>query len=95
MTRPQLTEREQRYLQDLRRLPASIRSRVVGWAIELLPSIGLFSYGLVKESKLFLVAGFLSLLYFSVWRMYSQLSGFRMIQSRYQKQLSSAESKSA
>ena len=95
MTQSQLTEREQRYLNDLGRLPASIRSRVVSWVVELVPSIGLFVYGLTSESKLFLVAGFLSLLYFSIWRMYSQFRGFKLIQSIYQKQLLASEQKSA
>jgi hypothetical protein len=89
MTQSQLTEREQQYLNDISQLPTSIRSRVVGWVVELVPSIGLFVYGYVNESKLFLVAGFLSLLYFSIWRMYSQFRGFKLIQSIYQKRLSS------
>jgi len=95
MTQSQLTEREQRYLNDLRQLPGTIRSRVVGWALELVPSVGLFSYGFVNDSKSFLLWGFVTLLYFAIWRMYSQFRGFRMIQGVYQKQLAAAESKDA
>jgi hypothetical protein len=92
MSSLEFTEAEKRYLQDLGKLPSSIRSRVVGWGLELVPSIGLFVFGLVSESRFFLILGFLSLLYFSVWRMYSQFRGFRLIQSIYEKQLSKHDS---
>lgn len=88
LNEPELTAAERRYVEDLRRLPTSLRSRLLGWACELVPSIGLFVYGLVADRRFFVVLGFLSLLYFSVWRMYGQLRGFRMLQRIYQKQLS-------
>ena len=86
MLKPELTEREKRYLDDLRNIPISVRSRLRNWALELIPSIGLFVYGLVADSRIFLVLGFLSLLYFAVWRMYAQLTGFRLLHSIYSKQ---------
>ncbi|MBX3425580.1 MAG: hypothetical protein KF688_07875 [Pirellulales bacterium] len=92
MNEPELTTGERRFLDDLRKLPTSVRSRLVGWGCELvLPSIALFVYGLIADRRLFVVLGFLSLLYFTVWRMYGQLRGFRMLHSIYQKQLSRAE----
>jgi hypothetical protein len=95
MTALQLTESEKRYLEDLQRLPVSIRSRLFQWALELIPSIGLFVFGLIQSSQLFVILGFLSLLYFSVWRMYGQFRGFKLMHSIYQKQLSAAEGKNA
>ena len=74
-----LTDAERRYLNDLKKLPTTVKSRLLSWALELVPSIGLFSYGLYSDRRLFIVLGFLSLLYFSVWRMYSQFRGFRMM----------------
>jgi hypothetical protein len=88
----ELTSSEKRYLADLGNLPTSVRSRVLGWACELVPSIGLFVFGLVADRRFFVVLGFLSLLYFAVWRMYAQFRGFRMLHSIYKKQLSSADS---
>lgn len=85
---PELTLQEKRYLDDLQNLPTSVRSRLIGWALELGSSIGLFVYGLVADRRLFLVFGFISLLYFAIFRMYSQFRGFRMIHSIYKKQLS-------
>ena len=87
---PELTVQEKRYLDDLRNLPTSVRSRLFNWALELSSSIGLFVYGLVADQRLFLVLGFVSLLYFAVFRMYSQFRGFRMIHNIYKKQLSTA-----
>ena len=83
----ELTAAEERYLENLRKLPTSFRSRLIGWALELIPSIGLFSYGMYAEKRLFLVLGFLSLLYFTVWRMYSQFRGFRMTRRIYEARL--------
>ena len=88
MSQPILTEAEERYLRDLEKMPSSMRSRIVGWALELIPSIGLFVYGMMSGRRTFMVLGFLSLLYFSVWRMYGQLRGSRIIQSVYKKRLS-------
>jgi len=82
-----LTDAERRYLDDLRKLPSSIPSRILGWTIELVPSIGLFTFGLLSDRRLFLILGFVSLLYFAVWRMYAQLRGFRLIQGIYEKRL--------
>lgn len=83
-----LTDVERRQLEDLRRLPTMIRSRVVGWSLELAVSVGPFAYGLLTGRRLFLVIGFLNLLYFALWRMYGQLRGRRLIQSIYEKRLS-------
>jgi hypothetical protein len=80
-----LTESEARYLKDLQRLPTSSRSRVIGWTLELVPGIALFSYGLIADSQPFLVLGFLSQLYFALWRMYAQLRGFRLLRGIAQK----------
>jgi hypothetical protein len=80
-----LTESEARYLRDLQRLPASTRSRLIGWALELVPGIALFSYGLYADSHAFLILGFLSQLYFSLWRMYAQLRAFRLLRGIAQK----------
>lgn len=79
MANDELTLAERRYLTDLENIPTSVRSRLIGWAFELVPSIGLFSYGLYADRRLLVVLGFLGLLYFSVWRMYSQFRGFRML----------------
>lgn len=87
MTSPNLSDAEKKYLETLRDLPTTVSSRLIGWAMELLPSIALFGWGLFKSSTFFLVAGFLSLLYFSVWHMYQQLRGIRLIRSIYRKQL--------
>ena len=95
MANPSLSDAEQKYLETLRKLPTSLRSRLVAWALELVPSIALFVWGLVKDSRLFLVLGFVSLLYFAVWRMYQQVRGTRMIRSIYEKQLSQAASPDA
>tara|TARA_R110002126_G_scaffold291648_1_gene454837 strand:- start:15587 stop:15913 length:327 start_codon:yes stop_codon:yes gene_type:complete len=91
MNEPQLTKSEKRYLEDLRNLPTSMRSRILGWTMELAPSIGLFVYGLAADRRLFLVLGFISLLYFAVLRMYSQFRGSGMIHSVYVKQLAAKE----
>lgn len=91
MEESDLSEAEKRYLRDLESLPSSIKSRVMGWTLELVPSIGLFCYGLAAESQRFVVLGFLSLLYFSVWRIYGQFRGFRLIQSVYMKRLTAGE----
>lgn len=88
MNEQELTPREHRYLEDLRRLPTSIRSRVLGWALELVSSIALFGYGLYADNRLFMVLGFLNLLYFAVWRMVGQFWGFRLMRNIYQKRLS-------
>ena len=80
----ELTKAEERYLDDLKKLPKAFRSRIIGWALELVPSIGLFAYGMYSEKRLFVLLGFLSLLYFAVWRMYSQFRGFRMISRIYE-----------
>ena len=82
-----LTDAERRYLEDLRRIPSSVGSRVMGWALELIPSIGLFAYGILANSRFFQVLGFVSLLYFAVWRMYSQFRGFRLLSGIYRKLL--------
>lgn len=92
MKESKFTEAEKRYLQDLQKLPVSIRSRILGWGLEVIPSIGLFTYGLMSERRLFVILGFLSLLYFSIWRMYGQFRGFRLLHSIYQKQLSKHDS---
>jgi len=92
MKESKFTEAEKRYLQDLQKLPVSIRSRILGWGLEVIPSIGLFTYGLMSERRLFVILGFLSLLYFSIWQMYGQFRGFRLLHSIYQKQLSKHDS---
>ena len=91
MNEPELTDPEKRYLDDLRSLPTSVRSRLLGWALELIPSIALFVYGMIADSRLFMVIGFLSLLYFALWRRYAQFQGFGMLHSIYAKQLSDME----
>jgi hypothetical protein len=91
LNEPELTTSEKRYLADLRNLPTSVRSRLLGWACELVPSIGLFVYGFFADRRFFVVLGFHSLLDFAVCRMYAQLRGFRMLHSIYEKQLSRAE----
>src|SRR3982751_3961832 len=88
MTQPPLSDTEHKYLETLSKLPNSLRSRLLGWAFELVPSIGFFVYGLFTDSRFFLVLGFVSLLYFAMWRMYQQLRGSRMIHSIYEKRLS-------
>ena len=85
MADDELSNAEKRYLEDLEKIPTTVRSRVLGWALELIPSIGLFCYGLYSDRRLFVVLGFVSLLYFSVWRMYSQFRGFRMIMKIHEK----------
>ena len=75
----ELTEAELRYLDDLRNLPATIRSRIIGWMIEVVPSTGIFAYGMYADNRLFLIFGFVSLLIFALFRMYSQFRGFKMI----------------
>ena len=92
---PELTVQENRYLDDLRNLPISVRSRLIGWALELSSSIGFFVYGLITDRRLFLVLGFVSLLYFAVWRMYSQFRGFRLLHGIYKKQLSAVKGSDA
>ncbi len=91
MHEPPLTESEARYLRDLRRLPTSTRSRVIGWTLELVPGIALFSYGLMTDSRTLMVLGFLSQLYFSLWRMYAQLRGFRLLRGIADKAMPSPE----
>jgi len=91
MNEPGLTAREMRYLEGLRRIPTAVRSRILGWTLELVPSIGFFSYGLFSDRRIFLVLGFLNLLYFALWRMYSQFMGFRLMHSIYRKRLSATE----
>jgi hypothetical protein len=76
----------------LENLPTSLRSRLLGWFMELLPSIALFAWGLFRDSRHFLVLGFTSLLYFSIWRMYQQLRGVRLLHRIYMKQLSQSVS---
>ncbi len=87
MSEIELSKTEERYLEDLKNLPKSVSSRLVAWALELVPSIGLFAYGMYAEKRLFVLFGFFSLLFFSVWRMYSQLRGFRMISRIYEARL--------
>lgn len=77
----ELTQAEHRYLADLSRLPRSHRTRLVGWLLELAPGIGLFAYGLAEDDRTFLILGFLSQLYFAVWRMVAQYRGARMLMS--------------
>ena len=81
-----LTKAERRYLIDLNRLPKSYRTRVIGWLLELAPGIGLFAYGLVENNQTFLILGFLSQLYFSLWRMVAQYRGARLLASIRQKE---------
>ncbi|MFK8032369.1 MAG: hypothetical protein AB8G18_19260 [Gammaproteobacteria bacterium] len=87
MSNENLTEAEKRYLADLQKLPKTIKSRLWSWAVEVVPGICLFGYGLYSDSKFFLILGFLSILYFALWRMYSQFRGFKMFHSIYQKKL--------
>lgn len=87
MSQPPLSDTERQYLETLRKLPTSLRSRLLVWALEIVPSIGMFVYGLIKDSRLFLILGFVSLLYFAIWRMYQQLRGSRMIHSIYESRL--------
>ena len=79
MTDNRLTQAEEKYIKDLKEFPATISSRLLGWVFEIVPSVGFFSYGLYSDSRLFVILGFVSLLFFAVWRMYSQLRGFRML----------------
>jgi hypothetical protein len=95
MADPSLSDAEQKYLETLRKLPTSLRSRLVAWTLELVPSIALFAWGLIKDSRIFLVLGFVSLLYFAVWRMYQQFRATRMIYSIYEKRLSQPASPDA
>jgi hypothetical protein len=95
MSQSPLSDPERQYLETLSKLPLSARSRLLGWALELIPSIGFFVYGLVKDSRFFLILGFVSLLYFAVWRMYQQLRGARMIHSIYVKRLAQPDSRDA
>ena len=87
MVDDKLTSAEERYLEDLKNIPKTIRSRLIGWSIELVPSTGLFAYGIYSDKRLFVILGFLSLLYFAVWRMYSQFRGFRMLSRIYETRL--------
>ena len=89
MSDDQLTDAEKRYLDDVRKLPTSLTSRLLVWSMELVPSIGLFVFGLYADRRLFVVLGFLSLLYFSVWRMYGQLRGTRLVKGIYDKMAAS------
>lgn len=77
----QLTPAELRYLADLGRLPKSHRRRLLGWLLELAPGVVLFAYGLAENDRTLLILGFLSQLYFSVWRMVAQYRGARMLMS--------------
>ncbi len=70
-----LTQAEREYLKALQERPKSVRSRIIAWALQLVLSIGLFGYGLYSDRSLFVVLGYLSLLYFSVRRMYAQFRG--------------------
>lgn len=92
MSETPLSDAERRYLETLRKLPTSLGSRLFAWALELVPSIAIFAYGLLKDSRFFLVLGFVSLLYFAIWRMYQQLRGCRMIRSIYEKRLAQPDS---
>lgn len=76
-----LTDSEMRYSKELERLPSSVRSRMLGWVLELAPGIALFAYGMATNSRVFILFGFLSQLYFTIWRMYAQFRGFRMQRS--------------
>lgn len=87
MTDENLTRAEKRYLNDLNAVPKTMRSRLLMWAFEVTPGSCMFGYGLFADSKLFLVMGFLSILYFALWRMYSQFRGFKMIHGIYSKRL--------
>lgn len=87
----QLTRAEQRYLADLGRLPKSHRMRLVGWLLEVAPGLGLFAYGLAENDRTLLILGFLSQLYFSVWRMVAQYRGARMLLSIRHKEALSRE----
>ncbi len=89
--RIRLTRAEERYLEDLKGLQKSVRSRILGWVFELVPSIGLFAFGLHSEKRLFMLLGFLSLLFFAIWRMYGQYRGFRMMSRIYEARLSDPE----
>ena len=82
----QLTAAEQRYVRDLNRLTTSFGPRVLGWVLELAPGVGLFAYGLLSDDLLFLIFGFLSQLYFSLWRMFAQYRGARLLVSIRRKQ---------
>lgn len=87
MKKESLTEEEKKYLNNLQAIPKSVRSRLLLWAIEVVPGSCMFGYGLYADSNGFLIMGFLSILYFALWRMYSQFRGLRMIHSIYNKRL--------
>jgi hypothetical protein len=89
----ELTQAEQRYLADLGRLPRSHGRRLVGWLLELAPGLGLFAYGLVEDDRTFLILGFLSQLYFAVWRMVAQYRGARMLMSIRRKEALNREAR--
>lgn len=95
MSQASLSDAEREYLETLRKLPTSLPSRLLAGALELVPSIGFFAYGLLKDRRVFLILGFVSLLYFAIWRMYQQLRASRMIHSIYEKRLAQPNSSDA
>jgi hypothetical protein len=87
MKESDLTQQEARYLEDLRRIPTTYRSRLLGWALELGVSTVPFAYGYWTDRTPFMLVGFLSLLYFAVWRMCGQFRAARMLRSIHAKRL--------
>ena len=82
-----LTDQEQRYLEQISEGPVSLRSRLLPWALEIVPGAAFFTYGVLTGRLFWEVFGFLSVVYFAVWRMYSQLRGRRLLLGIHDKML--------
>lgn len=80
-----LTPKERHYLDQLLSDSGSLRTRLIVWGLEIVPGAAFFAYGVATDRLLWEVLGFLSVVYFQVWRMYGQLRGRRMLQSIYRK----------
>lgn len=82
-----LTEQEQRFLEQIAAVPVSLKSRIIPWALEILPGTAFFLYGLLADRLVWEVFGFFSVVYFAAWRMFRQLKGHRLLQSIHAKAL--------
>ena len=87
----ELTEQERRFLDEIAGGSGSLRSRIIPWALEIVPGAAFFTYGVVADRLFWEVFGFLSVVYFSVWRMYGQYRGRRMLQSIHKKTLATQD----
>jgi hypothetical protein len=80
MSRLEFTLDEERTIKLFAAMP-TVGNRIHSWIAEVIPAVALLSYGLWSGKPLFIIAGFVPLVFFATLRMYRQFKYSQVLKS--------------